>query len=280
LEWIANLNNAINYMEEHITEEIDYTQLAKIACCSSYHFQRMFAYMAGIPLNEYLRRRRMSLAAVDLQTGGKIIDVSLKYGYTSPTAFNRAFQSVHDMPPSLAKEAGTRLKSFPPISFTLSIKGAEEMNYRIEQKPEIRIVGVSRSIGKNMEENFQIVPQIWQDATMGNTLPQLCALMDSELKGILGVTLYNNDEDWRYCIAVASSQETSAFETHIIPAATWAIFPGSGTSTSIQELLKRIVTEWIPASGYEYGNAADIEVYLNPDPQNAQYEVWMPVIKK
>lgn len=95
MEWIERLNKAIDYIEEHMGEKIDYDQVAKVACCSTYHFQRMFAYMANVSLSEYIRRRRMSLAAVDLQSGDeKVVDVALKYGYTSPTSFNRAFQSV------------------------------------------------------------------------------------------------------------------------------------------------------------------------------------------
>ncbi len=101
MEWIERLNKAIDYIEEHLNDKPDYEQLGKIACCSGYHFQRMFAYMAGTPLSEYVRKRKMSLAAVDLQDGSeKIIDVALKYGYNSPTAFNRAFQSVHGIAPA------------------------------------------------------------------------------------------------------------------------------------------------------------------------------------
>ena len=104
MEWIERLNDAISYIEEHLTDEIDMEQLGRVACCSSYHFQRMFTYMAGIPLSEYIRRRKMSLAAVDLQgRDSKIIDVAGKYGDSSPTAFNRAFQSVHGMAPSALK---------------------------------------------------------------------------------------------------------------------------------------------------------------------------------
>ena len=104
MEWIERLNQSINYIEEHLTDEIDYEQLGKITCCSSYHYQRMFTYMAGIPLSEYIRRRKMSLAAVDLRDKDvKIIDVSMKYGYSSPTAFNRAFQTIHGIAPSFIK---------------------------------------------------------------------------------------------------------------------------------------------------------------------------------
>ena len=129
MEWMHQLNQAIAYIEDHLTEEIDYRQLGKIACCSAYHFQRMFTYMAGVPLSEYIRRRKMSLAAVDIQgSGEKIVDIALKYGYHSPTAFNRAFQSIHGAAPSAVRNEGASIKSFPPLHFKLIVKGAEEMN--------------------------------------------------------------------------------------------------------------------------------------------------------
>lgn len=281
MEWIERLNCTINYMEEHLTEEIDYEQLGKIACCSSYHFQRMFAYMAGIPLSEYLRRRRMSLAAVDLCDGKeKVIDIALKYGYNSPTAFNRAFQAVHGIAPSMVRKEGISVKSFPPLSFKMTIKGVEEMNYRMVKKEEFRIIGVSMPLYNEVEKNFEIVPQMWQNAAMDGTIGKLAAMMDAEPMGLLGVSACNEKEQWKYFIAVSSTKEESGFEEYLVPAANWAIFSGSGTGQSIQELEQRIVTEWLPTSGYEYANAPDIEVYLNSDPGNTQYEVWVPVVKK
>ncbi len=281
MEWIERLNDAVGYIEEHLTEEIDYERLGKIACCSSYHFQRMFTYMAGVPLSEYIRRRRMSLAAVDLQsTGIKIIDVAGKYGYNSPTAFNRAFQSVHGIAPSAVKNEGVSVKSFPPVSFKIIVKGVEEMNYRIETKAAFRIVGVSVPLEKDIEKNFAVIPRKWQETAVNGTLQMLTGLMDTQPMGVLGVSTCNDTEPWRYYIAVASSQTDRDLEEYTVPAATWAVFPGAGTNQSIQELERRIVTEWLPTSGYEYGNAPDVEVYLNPDPQNAQYEVWIPVVRK
>ena len=282
MEWIERLNAAIEYIEEHITEEPSFEQIAKTACCSVYHFQRMFAYMADTPLSEYIRRRRMSLAAADLQSGEKVVDVALKYGYASPTAFNRAFQSIHGVAPSLARESGITLKAFPAISFKITIKGVEEMDYRIEKKEEFRIVGISMPMHRELEKNFEVVPQMWGKAAVDGTLSRLAALMEGPPMGMLGVS---NSCDpagpWKYFIAVASSKEIdSTLEEFLVPAATWAVFCGSGTNTSIQELEKRILTEWLPSSGYEYGNAPDVEVYLNADPQNAKYEVWLPVIKK
>lgn len=281
MEWIERCNQAIDYIEAHLCDEIEYERLGRIACCSSYHFQRMFAYMAGIPLAEYIRRRRMSLAAVDLQGKRmKIIDVALKYGYHSPTAFNRAFQSVHGIAPSTLKKEGVSVKSFPPIRFQITIKGVKEMNYRIETKEAFRIVGVSVPLAKDIAENFTLIPPKWQEITANGTLQKLIAMMDTPPMGVLGVSTCNDNEPWRYYIAVSTSQDAHDLETYEVPAAMWAIFYGEGTNESIQELERRIVTEWLPTSGYEYGNAPDIEVYLNPDPQHAQYEVWIPVVKK
>ncbi|GMQ62076.1 AraC family transcriptional regulator [Vallitalea maricola] len=282
MEWIERLNKAINYIEEHIVEEINYEKVAKVACCTTYHFQRMFAYMANVPLSEYIRRRRMSLAAVELQDSEKkIIDVALKYGYTSPTAFNRAFQNIHGVAPSLVKEGGIVLRAYPPISFKITIKGADEMNYRIEKKEAFRIIGVAQPLHKEIEKNFEIVPQMWQKAAIDGTIPKLAAMMDGQPSGLLGVSACNDEEEWKYFIAVASTRPINdTLEEYIVPASTWAVFSGGGTNQSIQELEQRIVTEWLPTSGYEYANAPDIEVYLNADSQNAKYEVWIPVEKK
>ena len=281
MEWIERLNEAMGYMEEHLADEIDMEKLGKIACCSSYHFQRMFTYMAGVPLSEYIRRRKMSLAAVDLQgKDRKIIDVAAKYGYSSPTAFNRAFQSVHGIAPSAVKNEGVSVKSFPPIQFKITVKGVEEMNYRIETKDAFRITGVSVPLNKDIEKNFAVIPSKWQEIAMDGTLQKLIGMMDTEPMGVLGVSTCNDTEPWRYYIAVSTKKTGEDLEEYMVPAATWAIFPGEGTNQSIQELERRIVTEWLPTSGYEYGNAPDVEVYLNPDPENAQFEVWIPVVKK
>lgn len=154
------------------------------------------------------------------------------------------------------------------------------MNYRIETKEAFRIVGVSVPLYKEIEKNFTVIPQKWQEISENGTLQRLAGMMDTPPMGVLGVSICNDAEQWRYYIAVATSQPQEDLEEYLVPAATWAVFSGQGTNQSIQELEQRIVTEWLPTSGYEYGNAADVEVYLNPDPQNTQYEVWIPVVKK
>ena len=276
MEWIDRLNRAVEYLEGHL-EAPDLREAAKIACCSPYHFQRMFTLLSGAPLSEYIRRRRMSRAAADLQSGERIVDVALKYGYSSPTAFNRAFQAVHGLPPSAAKMPGAVLKSHPPLRFAITVQGVEEMEYRIEKKDAFRIVGVSAPLQKDMEENFKCVPELWGRAAADGTIPRLASLMDGQPKGLLGVC--DGVDSSRYYIAVASSAPAvEGLEEYTVPAFTWAVFPGKGDGgAAVQALERRVVTEWLPTSGYEYAEGPDVEVYLDPD--CTRFEVWIPVIK-
>jgi AraC family transcriptional regulator len=279
MDWIERMNMAINYIEEHILEELDFSKVAKVVGCSTYHFQRMFLYMTDITLAKYIQRRRMSLAVGDLKSGeNKIIDVSLKYGYNSPTAFNRAFQSVHGIAPSLIKLEGVVVKSYPPISFKISIKGVEGLNYRIEKKEAFRIVGISTSLDQDYEVGWETIPQMWQLAERNGTIDKLATLMDGEPIGNLGVII---SDDLRYFLAVASTKEIDhSLEEYIVPSFTWAIFSGMGKyPEAICDLETRIVNEWLPTSGYEIDNGPDIEVRLNKDSNDTRFEVWIPVKK-
>ncbi|MEL7603135.1 MAG: AraC family transcriptional regulator [Bacillota bacterium] len=285
MDWLNRLNEAMNDLEAHIEEGPDIARMAKIACCSPFHFQRMFSYLAEIPLSEYIRRRKMTRAAFDLRnTNVRVIDVALKYGYDSPTAFNRAFQSVHGVTPSAAKRESVTLKAYPPISFKITIKGEAEMNYRIEKKDAFRIVGPKIHCKLDVEQNFEEIPLFWQKTAQSGAIPRLCTLLDSEPAGILGVSSCMNGKDFDYYIAAASTKPAPGdMEEYLVPACTWAIFTCVGPMPSaIQTLQKRIVSEWLPGSGYEYANAPDIEVYFEGNQQAEDYrcEVWLPVEKK
>ena len=151
MEWLKHMNDALEYMEDNLAADISIEQAARLACCSQYHFQRMFSYIIGVPLSEYVRNRRLTKAALDLQSGDKVIDVALRYGYDSPTAFNRAFQAVHGIAPSAAQKQGTVLKAYPRVSFQITVKGVAEMEYRIVEKEAFRIVGVRTPISTDVE---------------------------------------------------------------------------------------------------------------------------------
>lgn len=285
MEWLEKLNQSINYLEDNLSETISYEHAAQIACCSTFHFQRMFSYMAGIPLSEYIRHRRMTAAAFDLMNSDmKVIDVAMKYGYESPTSFNRAFQSVHGVSPSAARSQGVVLKAFPRINFKISIIGDAEMEYKIEKKEAIRIVGVKERFTMNVEESFAKVPVFWQETTRKGMIPQMCSVMNQEPSGVLGISACMDGNEFDYYIGVASDKPVpEGMSELVIPACTWAIFESTGPMPdALQNLQKRIYTEWLPTSGYEYADVADIEVYPEGDQFSDSYkcEAWLPVVKK
>lgn len=285
MELLENWNRAISYMEEHLSDDVDLEKAAGLACCSIYHFQRMFSYMTDISVSEYIRRRKMSLAAAELQRGQvKILDLALKYGYESPTAFNRAFKSIHGVAPSQARREGVVLKTYPPISFKITIKGEYEMNYKIVTKEAFRVVGKKAHFTGGIEESFQRIPRLWAEANRNQLISELCRIMDPEIPGIMGICTSAQDREFDYYIgAVSQEPAPPGMEELQIDAGTWAVFECIGAMPdSIQSLQKRIITEWLPGAGYEYSNAPDIEVYFEGDQSSADYrcQVWMPVIKK
>lgn len=279
MDWLKNWNEALDRLEENLDGEIDLRELGKLAGCSAYHFQRMFSYLAGVPLGEYIRRRRMTRAAADLQSGEKVLDVALRYGYDSPTAFNRAFQAVHGVPPSQAKQAGTKLKAFPRIHFKLVLKGAEEMEYQIVKREAFRIVGFRTLIPTDLDESFQAVPKFW--AEIGPRQAELFPLMSGEPEGILGVCTYGEEANYYYIAVASNAPAPEGMYEWRIPASSWAVFSGSGRlPEAMQDLQRRIITEYLPDSVYELDRAPDIEVYLDKPGEESRFQVWLPVTKR
>ena len=166
MTWFERMNNALDYIENNLDNDIDLNEIAKIACQSVSNFQRMFSIIADIPLSVYIRRRRLTLAALELQnTNIKIIDLALKYGYDSPEAFTRAFNVIHGVAPSLAREKGIRLKAYPRIYFLLTVKGVIAMDYRLEKREAFKVYGLEDVYTfENIEnEKGRSIPQVWQD---------------------------------------------------------------------------------------------------------------------
>lgn len=286
MDWIQRLNEAVDYIENNLDEEFNVEVAARIAACSTFHFQRMFTYIAGITIGEYIRRRRMTLAAFEfIQGNQKVIDIAAKYGYDSPTAFNRAFKAIHGIAPSMAKNQGVSLTVYPRITFTLSIKGDEVMNFRIENKDGFRIVGFATKEPMTMENCFEKVPLFWSEVVKKGGIEKICSIMDgSQPNGVLGVSTCDDGVFSGYFIAAATNSSCpEEMEEYIVPEGTWAIFDCFGPMPhAIQNLQQRIITEWLPTSGYEYAAAPDIEVYFQGDQSASDYrsQVWLPIVKK
>ncbi len=277
MEWLANISNAIEYIEKNLDQELSYDEAARIACCSTYYFQRMFSYVAGVSLSEYIRRRRMTQAAFELQsTGRKVLDIALQYGYTSPTAFNRAFKSVHGISPTAARNEGCVLNAYPPIRFSVEVAGDTPLPYRIEEKEPMRIVGIRLTLTDNWDHNKVIVPPFWQHALDEGWLPSIHRLSNQPPQGILGLSVYLNPQEIYYYIGAATdSPVPQGMHELLIPAAAWAVFEDSGPyRQSVQNIFKRFVTEWLPSSGYTYAGLPDIEVYpFGDNSQNTPVQV-------
>ena len=285
MEWIKQLESSLDYIENNLTNKIDVNELGKMTYTSGYHFQRMFSYITGVTLSEYIRRRRMTMACLDLKQGEKVIDVAQRYGYTSPDSFTKAFKKLIGVLPSDVLEDGVSLKSYPRIHFSMTIKGDVEMNYRIEKKAAFNVVGEKINLTDEVAQNFTDIPKFWSELAMSGKLEKIVANMSMNTPGVLGITSGFSSEldlELEYYVAVESEQLThQELDIYEVPACTWAIFEGQGQMPkAIQDLEVRIITEWLPSSGYEYGNGPDIEKYINQNPENSLFEVWIPIVKK
>ena len=231
MDSLTRMNNAMVYIEEHLTDDIDYSEVSKIAYCSEYHFKRMFSFLSGIGLSEYIRRRRLTLAALDLKDANlRIIDVAVKYGYDSADAFSRAFHSMHGILPSEARSGNTQLKAYPRMTFQLSIKGGCEMNYRIVEKGPFKLVGFKKRVPIIFEGVNPEIAKMTELLTM-DVINQLKAISNVEPKGIISAS--TNFSEGRmgekgeldHYIGVATlSNETADFDVLEIDASTWAVF--------------------------------------------------------
>lgn len=289
MDWVKQLNEAINYIEDNLSGEISYEAISKIAGCSVYNFQRMFSYIADKPLSEYIRSRRLTMAAFDLlNSTERIIDISLKYGYESQDAFSRAFKNFHCVLPSIVRNETVQLKSCPKLSFQITIKGENHMNYQIEQWPAFKVMGILHEV--KTFEAFEVIPQIWGSAWKEGVIKRFIEnFPDYRPAGFLGIAAggqWGDSEVMNYIIAVTSHVDVpeckhipalEGMQEFSYPAATWAIFEANGElPNAIQKVYKQFYTEWLPNSGYELSDLPVIECYM----QKSHQEVWIAVIKK
>lgn len=290
MEWLERMNRALRYIEDNMQSDLSMEDAARLACCSSYHFQRLFSFITGVSLSEYIRRRRLTMAALDLQnSNAKVIDIALAYGYESPDAFTRAFQKLHGITPSAARQPGVKLKAYPRLTFQLSVKGDKDMDYRIVDKPAFKVVGKGIWVTEKDGENYQRVPQFWTECRHSGFCAQLQELEDSNAvtgEALLGICLDYDPEEhaFTYFIGVENTKGTvpEGLAERAMPAATWAVFESVGAMPeAIQNLSKRIYTEWFPATGYERAGEFDMEVYPPGDVDSEDYrcQVWIPVKK-
>lgn len=279
MNWLEHLSQAIAYLEDNLAGTISYEEAAKIACCSVGYFQRTFSYLTGITVSTYIRRRRMTLAGYELKgTDQKIIEIAYKYDYSSPTAFNRAFTSVHGMSPSQARKSQSQLHSYAPLSFSIQLQGGENMSYRIIEKPAMNLVGISVPLSYDREADMAIVPEFWQKTIENPLFEQLSDLATEPV--VYGITDTSADQHCYY-IAVEATDCPKDLIKIMIPPAKRVIFEAEGPlKESVQTMFKRFLLEWLPFSHYDYGGGPDIEVYPLEPKHNEHSEIWIAIKEK
>lgn len=227
----------------------------------------------------------MTQAAFELQTENiKVLDVALKYGYSSPTSFNRAFQSVHGISPAMAKSQGCKLCAYPPIKFSIQIQGGSDMPYKIEKKSSMRVVGIRIPLTYDMDENFKLIPSFWEQTKQSKMIYQILNLNNTAQKKVFGISIYNENDEVYYYIATETDKPVpEGMYEYEIPKSLWAVFESQGPfKESIQNIYKRFFTEWLPFSGHTYAEIADVEVYPVYDESRVSgyAEIWMSIKKE
>lgn len=277
-EWTRDIQNAIAYIEENLTGELEIGEIAKRACVSAFYFQRIFAALCGVSAGEYIRNRRLSLAGEELQASDmKVIDAAMKYGYDSPDSFCRAFQRFHGVSPSAVKKGGVSLRAFAPVRIVLTLEGGKMLEYRIVNKPQFTLMGISREF--HPDTSYQEIPAFWSE---------VMAREDCPVCGRYGVCIDRGEKDrvFDYLIAddyLPFKEIPEGCEAKVIPASQWAVFPCRGPLPgALQEINTRMWSEWLPnCREYALAGNYNIEMYAPPaeKPEDNYCEIWLPVKK-
>lgn len=289
--WIAGLQRAIDYVEAHLTEEIDYEAVAKEACSSVFHFQRVFSAVCGFTLGDYIRMRRLSLAASDLAgTKDKVIDIALRYGYDTPESFTRAFTRFHGITPTQVRRGGN-VKSFSRLSVKLILTGGSTMDYRMEKLDAFQVICRRKTVEKSAEDGpAEGISEFWDECTQDGTIQKLVSRIpkESRLKGLLGICYSESTEGLKFPYGIGVEYDGRIVEEGLeiveIPAHTYAVFTSRGKMPeAFVETYKKIVTEFFPQNDrYEYVPEIELEVYPSDMVEDPDYvcEIWVAVKEK
>lgn len=286
---LNELNHVIDYIEERLTDDLSLEEISEYAGVSDYHFRKIFFYISGLTLSEYIKTRRLSEASMDLLHGEKVTDVAFKYGYQSIDGFTRAFRRWSGFLPSDVIKKGIS-KTFPKLSFVITVKGGINMEFRIEEKPAFNLVGVSKRVPMQFEGVNNEIVKLAESIT-DEQREEMHSLQNMEPYEIVNASyeadanFLKEEGDLTHLIGVLTTenQVSDLLEKVPVDAYTWAVFPNEGPFPStLQETMAKVYSEWLPSSNYEVINAPAFSfTKMDKDKKDYAYsEVWIPVRRK
>jgi AraC family transcriptional regulator len=282
---LERLNQALDHIESHLDQDIDAAELARIAATSEYHLRRLFSALAGMPLSEYIRRRRLTAAGAEVLAGREpLLEIAVRHGYGSGEAFARAFRAMHGVGPGEARRTGAALVSQPRLAFRLTVEGNSSMRYRVVDKPEFSVVGLKARVPLVHSGPNQAIVDFVRgvDPRLTESLEKLS---DQEPRGIVSVCddldpSRAEGTELDYYHGVVTTAAAPAGTTVLpVPAGTWAVFTASGPAPqAVQELWRDVFTQWFPSTPYRSSPGPEIlRTRLSPDGSEADAELWLPV---
>jgi AraC family transcriptional regulator len=282
---LERLNQAMEHIERHLDQRIEVAELARIAVTSEYHLRRLFSALAGIPLSEYIRRRRLTVAGAEVLAGQRtLLDIAVRYGYGSGEAFARAFRAMHGVGPGEARRTGAALHSQLRMSFRLTVEGSSGMRYRVVEKEEFRVVGKKARVPL-VHEGMNPAIVAFVRSIDAPTLQRMEELCDQEPRGIVAVSddiadsrAEGTELDYYHGV-VSSAAVPEDMAALTVPAGTWAVFESSGRfPQALQYLWRDVFTQWFPSNPYQSRPGPEIlRTRLSPDATEADAELWIPV---
>lgn len=296
MEWISAIQKAIDYIEAHILEEINYSDVAREVYISSYEFHRAFSFLTGMTANAYIRNRRLSLAAREIiESDAKITDIAMKYGYETPESFTKAFTRFHGIAPKFARDASARLVLFNPLTVKIILEGGKSMEYRISEGKAQKLIAIARSFSNEIinDDSNHDIPDFWDECGKKGLIDALLDLRKDGKRDLYGLcTPTKEGEDFfEYGIGVLVDEDTKDFDLEEMQSrgyrlwnvnpATYAVFDCMGEDGDcISDTWARFYKEFLPQMGYEAESETDFEIYLQNGKAGLFCELWIPIKKK
>ena len=290
MEWVATIQKAITYIEDHLLEELNYEDIAKELNTSSYEFHRTFSFLTGLTVNTYIRNRRLSLAGIEvIESNAKITDIAFKYGYETPESFTKAFTRFHGYSPKYVRENPVKLSLFNPLVIKLYMEGGNFMNYKIVQTKKQKFLSIVRSFSNDIinDESNHDIPDFWTECGDNKTIDKLLSLRKEGQKDLYGLCTpsIEGSTTFNYGIGILLDEETlpcddERFTIWNVEEGTYVVFDCIGDDGDcISETWAKFYKEFLPQTGYKASEATDYEIYFEKGQDGVFCELWIPIKK-